>query len=91
MPFISLSNKCFSVIILQREDKGCKLFNAIVYPTLRFDRINPERKCFLRKINNSNNFIQWFHPQRSPEGYVRIFDETISDTSRIRPFVCSEQ
>ena len=66
----------------------------IIYPILRFCRINPdmpEVKCFLRKMNNSSNFIKYFYPKRSLDRYVRTFDETISDTSRIRPFVCSQQ
>ena len=51
---------------------------------LQFYRINPGGKCFLRKMNNSSNSIQYFHTQKSPEGYLRTFDETMSDTSRIR-------
>ena len=32
----------------------------MIYPILRFYRINPERKCFTRKIKNSINSIQYF-------------------------------
>ena len=52
-------------------------------------RVNPEEKCFLRKTNSLSNSIQYFHPQRSLEGYVHTFDETILNTSRIRPFFFS--
>ena len=42
-------------------------------------------------MSNSSNSIQYFHLQRSLSGYAHKFDEIISDTSHILPFVCSQQ